>query len=99
MDVKYNEPILRVLYYRSLNDDLFDVVEDALNKANYCVKIIGGGEYINHRGKINGHCDFALLRYRNFDRDFCEDIIESILNFRIETVLIIDDPILNPSYQ
>lgn len=79
-----NTQILRISYIRELNDDPFNLVEDALNRANFNVTLFSIGEYNDEDGIIKGNCDFRINNDKEIDLLFCQEIIESIINFKFE---------------
>ena len=88
-------PVLRILYFEHVENEIFDTIEVALNKANFSVEVLGGGEYKNGHEFVSGNNDFFIQNYENFDIEFCREIINSIVNFKFELELFESDPFIN----
>lgn len=89
-----NTPVLRVTYFEEVDLNLFDVVEDALNRANINVEQFGGGSAFSNKrdGMLKGYTDFLIDSYENFDVDFCREVITTILPFKFELDVYENDP-------
>jgi hypothetical protein len=98
MTRKKSNPILRIYTYNNGYDfDLLDIVEEALNRAKIKVKIFGGGSYINNSNNKsieNSYTDFYINSYEDFDIEFCNEIVSTIIKTKFDTEIFEDDPFL-----